>query len=52
MIYLRNQKNKGKLSKEEKAIYANLEKILELDDNEQYSEEEQKAIDKFMKGLE
>lgn len=52
MIYLRNQKNKGKLSKEEKVIYANLEKILELDDNEQYSEEEQKAIDKFMKGLE
>lgn len=51
MIYLRNQKNKGKLSKEEKVVYANLEDILELDNSEQYTEEEQKAIDKFMEGL-
>lgn len=52
MIYLRNQKNKGKLSKEEKIIYANLENILELDDSENYTEDEQIAINKFMKGLE
>lgn len=51
MIYLRNQKNKGKLSKEEKVIYSNLEDILELDNSEQYTEEEQEQIDKFMKGL-
>lgn len=52
MIYLRNQKNKGKLSKEEKVVYANLEDILELDNSEDYTEEEQIAINKFMKGLE
>lgn len=51
MIYLRNQKNKGKLTKEEKSIYSNLEDILELDSSLEYSEEEQEAINKFMNYL-
>lgn len=52
MIYLRSQRNKGKLTKEEKIVYANLEDILELEDNKQYTEEEQEKIDKFMSRLE
>ncbi len=52
MIYLRNQKNKGKLTKEEKIVYANLEDILELENNKQYTEEEKEKIDKFMSRLE
>lgn len=52
MIYLRNQRNKGKLTKEEKVVYANLEDILELEDNKQYTEEEQEKIDKFISRLE
>lgn len=52
MIYLRNQKNKGKLTKEEKVVYANLEDVLELENNEQYTEEEQEKIDKFTSRLE
>ncbi len=52
MIYLRNQRNKGKLTKEEKVVYANLEDILELENNKQYTEEEQEKIDKFMSRLE
>lgn len=52
MIYLRSQRNKGKLTKEEKIVYANLEDILELENNEQYTEEEKEKIDKFMSRLE
>ncbi len=52
MVYLRNQKNKGKLTKEEKVVYANLEEVLELENNEQYTKEEQEAIDRFMSRLE
>ncbi len=52
MIYLRNQRNKGKLTKEEKVVYANLEDVLELENNEQYTDEEQEAINKFMSRLE
>lgn len=52
MIYLRNQRNKGKLTKEEKIVYAKLEDILELEDNEQYTDEEQEAINKFINRLE
>lgn len=51
MVNLRNKKNKGKLTKEERVVYAQLEDILELDKRENYTEEEQQAIDKFMKGL-
>ena len=52
MIYLRNQRNKGKLTKEEKIVYAKLEDILELEDNEQYTDEEKEAINKFINRLE
>ena len=52
MLYLRNQKNKGKLTKEEKIVYSNLENILELENEEQYTEEEQEKINKFMRRLE
>ncbi len=52
MIYLRNQKNKGKLTKEEKVIFASLEEVLELDNSEEYTEEEQERIDKFTSRLE
>ncbi len=52
MIYLRNQKNKGKLTKDEKILYANLEDVLELENSEQYTDEEQEAINKFMSRLE
>ena len=52
MIYLRNQRNKGKLTKEEKVVYANLEDVLELENNEEYTDEEQEKIDKFMSRLE
>ncbi len=52
IVYLRSQKNKGKLTKEEKVVYSNLESILELENEEQYTEEEQEQINKFMRGLE
>ena len=47
MLDLRNKKKKGKLSKEEQAIYLKLFDILELDNEPKYSEEEQAQIDKF-----
>lgn len=48
MICLRDKKNKGKLTKEEKELYINMIDILELEQESNYTEEEQKQVDKFM----
>jgi hypothetical protein len=47
MLYLRGQKQKGKLSKEEKELYIKLIDILELDQDNNYTEEEKEQINKF-----
>lgn len=51
LIDLRNKKNKGKLTKEEKNLYVELYDILEIENAIQYTEEEQEEIDEFMKLL-
>lgn len=47
MLYLRGQKQKGKLTKEEKELYLKLMDILELDQDNSFNEEEQEQINKF-----
>jgi hypothetical protein len=49
LIYLRTQKAKGKLSKEEKELYLSMKDIVDLQD--EFSSEEQKEIDEFMRLL-
>ncbi|MDU7339019.1 MAG: bacteriophage Gp15 family protein [Clostridium sp.] len=49
LIYLRKQKSKGKLTKEEKEWYYSMREIVDLP--EVYSGEEQSAINKFMQML-
>jgi hypothetical protein len=49
LIYLRKQKAKGKLTKEEREWYASMRSIVDLP--EVYTGEEQTAIDRFMKQL-
>lgn len=46
LIYLRTQKAKGKLSKEERELYYKIKDIVDL--KEEYSIEEQKQINEFM----
>jgi len=54
IIDLRNKKNKGKLSKEEKAIYLEMIDIMELEPPQEslLNEEEQKNAERFIKLLE
>jgi len=49
MLYLRTQKQKNKLSKEEQELWIKLNDILELEQDNNYTEEEQEQIDKFNK---
>ena len=49
LIYLRKQKEKGKLTKEEKEWYYSMREIVDLP--EIYTSEEQAAINKFMAQL-
>ena len=49
LLYLRKQKAKGKLTKEEQEWYRSIQDIAELP--EVYTSEEQSAIDKFMEQL-
>lgn len=49
LIYLRTQKAKGKLSKEERELYYKIRDVVDL--KEEYSVEEQKQINEFMELL-
>lgn len=49
IIYLRTQKAKGKLTKEERALYYKIRDIVDL--KEEYSFEEQEQVNKFMELL-
>lgn len=49
LIYLRTQKAKGKLSKEERELYYKIKDIVDL--KEEYSQEERKQINEFMELL-
>lgn len=49
LIYLRTQKAKGKLSKEERELYYSIKNLVDLEND--YNQEEQKEIDEFMKLL-
>ncbi len=49
LIYLRTQKAKGKLSKEERELYGKIQDIVDL--KEEYSQEEQNQINEFMELL-
>ncbi len=49
LIYLRTQKAKGKLSKEERELYYKIKDIVDL--KEEYTHGEQKQIDEFMEAM-
>lgn len=54
IIYLRNQKKKGKLTKDERKIYSQMRDILELETPKQsiMTEKEQENYDRFLKLVE
>lgn len=49
LIYLRTQKTKGKLTKEEREVYYSIKDLVDLKNT--YSQEEQREIDEFMRLL-
>lgn len=51
MIDLRNKKKKGKLNKEERKLFIQLYDVLNIDEQPEFSEEEQEEIDEFMRLL-
>ncbi|MNV65527.1 Bacteriophage Gp15 protein [compost metagenome] len=47
MLQLRDKKRRGKLTKDEKVLYEKLRNVLEIEQNSEFTEEEQSQIDKF-----